>query len=177
MTSLPHRNFYLNNQLNNYNNSFSYVEHFGARPENALVMFYAPWCGHCKNTEPHFDKAFDSIAVDYNDYISGNYKKKGDLALIKVNGDDHSQLMEKHGVQGFPTIKFIKNIQDKSSLQGESSHDYNDQRNQESMEAYCNNMLNSNELQGAPVEGFTNYESFEDYRLDYDYENDRSLYN
>ena len=30
MTSLPHRNFYLNNQLNNYNNSFSNVEHFGA---------------------------------------------------------------------------------------------------------------------------------------------------
>ncbi|KAG0048981.1 Protein disulfide-isomerase-like 2-2, partial [Linnemannia elongata] len=36
----------------------------GSKP--ALVEFYAPWCGHCKNLEPWFPQGIDAVAEEYN---------------------------------------------------------------------------------------------------------------
>jgi len=29
--------------------------------DTALVMFYAPWCGHCKRMKPEFEKALETF--------------------------------------------------------------------------------------------------------------------
>lgn len=174
MAQLPHYNFYLSNLTNNNNNTVSYVEHFGGRDEDAFVMFYAPWCGHCKNAEPQFDNCFGNIAVDYDDYLQGNYSKHdGKLALIKVNGDKHPKLCEKMGVEGFPTFKYISNINDKETLVGANIDDYADPRNQPAFEGYCKAIITKQkeESKEDQVEGFA------DYTLDYDYDHDPSLYN
>lgn len=147
-------------------------EGFSNPNENAFVMFYAPWCPHCKSAEPQFDNTLNNIAVDYDDYISGNYKKyNGNMALIKVNGDKHPKLMEIHGIEGFPSFKYISNINNKETLEGNSVL-YNDARNTSSFTNFIENNNNNNEP-------FTNYEpieEFEDYRLDYDYSQDSNLY-
>eukprot|EP01006_Ploeotia_vitrea_P032027 TRINITY_DN64304_c0_g1_i1.p1 TRINITY_DN64304_c0_g1~~TRINITY_DN64304_c0_g1_i1.p1 ORF type:complete len:433 (-),score=85.37 TRINITY_DN64304_c0_g1_i1:97-1233(-) len=57
-----------------------------------MVMFYAPWCGHCKNAAPEFSKAAKSV--------------KDVIKMGVVDADQHKELGGRFGVRGFPTIKY-----------------------------------------------------------------------
>uniref|UniRef100_A0A7S0BTA5 Thioredoxin domain-containing protein n=1 Tax=Rhodosorus marinus TaxID=101924 RepID=A0A7S0BTA5_9RHOD len=62
--------------------------------ETWFVEFYAPWCGHCKNLAPSWEKAAEHL--------------KGVVYFGGVNCDEHSDMAQKYGVRGFPTIKVFK---------------------------------------------------------------------
>jgi protein disulfide-isomerase A1 len=67
-----------------------------AKYDYILVLFYAPWCGHCKKFHPEYEKAAKTL-------------KKENLYLAKVDATVEKKLAEKFEIQGFPTVKlFIK---------------------------------------------------------------------
>lgn len=59
-----------------------------------VVDFWAPWCGPCKMIAPTLEK----LAAEYD----------GKVAIAKVNTDENPEWMMKYGVQGIPTLLFIK---------------------------------------------------------------------
>jgi protein disulfide-isomerase-like protein len=58
------------------------------------VLFYAPWCGHCKKMMPEWDSLGSSV---------------GNVSVKKVDCDQNSEAASAHGVQGFPTIMYFEN--------------------------------------------------------------------
>ena len=66
-----------------------------AQYEHILVMFYAPWCGHCKKFKPELEKAAAVL-------------RKENIIIAKVDATVEKKLAEKFGVRGYPTVKFFK---------------------------------------------------------------------
>lgn len=58
-----------------------------------LIEFYAPWCGHCKNLAPEWEKAANIL--------------KGIVKIGAVDADTYKSLGGKYGIKGFPTIKWF----------------------------------------------------------------------
>ncbi|XP_059620059.1 protein disulfide-isomerase A3 [Phlebotomus argentipes] len=81
-----------------------------AEVETTLVMFYAPWCGHCKRLKPEYAKAAELLRDD-----------DPPIALAKIDCTEAGkETCGKFSVQGYPTLKIFRN--------GEVSQEYNGPR-------------------------------------------------
>lgn len=61
-----------------------------------IVEFYAPWCGHCQNLKPAYEKAATSL------------KGLAKVAAVNCDEETNKPLCGSLGVQGFPTLKIIR---------------------------------------------------------------------
>ena len=59
-----------------------------------LIMFYAPWCGHCKKLEPVFD--------EIGKYYEGKMNN-----IAKVDATRYIKAANHFQIKGYPTIKFV----------------------------------------------------------------------
>lgn len=60
----------------------------------SIILYYAPWCGHCKKMMPEWEK----LTAKMNSVIN----------VLKVNCDEEAEKAQQEGIQSFPTIIMYK---------------------------------------------------------------------
>lgn len=91
--------------------------------ENVLVMFYAPWCGHCKRLKPEFAQAAELLRDD-----------DPPVHLAKVDCTEAGkETCNRFSVSGYPTLKIFKN--------GEVASEYNGPREANGIAKYMRSQV------------------------------------
>ena len=61
-----------------------------------LLLFYAPWCTHCKKLQP----VFESVAEHY-------HRQNGPVRVGRVDAVIHKGLTARYPVEGYPTVVLL----------------------------------------------------------------------
>lgn len=72
-----------------------------------LILFYVDWCPHCKQSKPEWY----SLKTEYEGKSINGYN----LVFVEHNCTNETaeitELIEKYGIEGYPTIKLLKDNQ------------------------------------------------------------------
>ncbi|KAH0574924.1 Protein disulfide isomerase [Spironucleus salmonicida] len=72
--------------------------------ETFAVLFYAPWCGHCKQFMPEYTAAAESL------------EKSVKLYAMDCDKQENKGVCGQQGVQGFPTMKIYHSKDGKKGI-------------------------------------------------------------
>jgi len=118
---------------------------------NVFAMFYAPWCGHCKNFKPEYKK------------VAAAYEKVDDVNIVSVDADQYTDIAGRFGVSGYPTLKFFP----KGSTDPE---DYTSGRSADDVVKFINDKAGTNAKVVEPPSFVTTLttDNFDSIALDHD---------
>jgi len=75
--------------------------------EAEMMLFYVDWCPHCKTAKP----AWEEVKEEYENKTVNGYK----MVFTEINCTNETpeveNLMNKYKIEGFPTIKLLKDGQ------------------------------------------------------------------
>lgn len=60
-----------------------------------MVLFFAPWCGHCKAFSPKYEEAAAKIKAEGLPFV-----------LAKLDADEYKEIGQKEEIGSYPTVKF-----------------------------------------------------------------------
>lgn len=90
----------------------------------SFVLFYAPWCGHCKKIMPEYQE------------LIRKYNNSNNIQVFRINCDENEKLARDNDIQGYPTIKFYPiGMQNKAR-----SIEYNGDRSLEGMQRFIDEL-------------------------------------
>jgi len=95
---------------------------FLKKKKHVLVMFYAPWCGHCKNAKPHLVAA------------AAKLKSNTKASLAAVDCTKHQPVCTVYEVKGYPTFRYFN--------YGKNDKPYDGGRDEEGFLAFMEDPLN-----------------------------------
>jgi thiol-disulfide isomerase/thioredoxin len=110
--------------FNQYHSPIHVVEHMENQKDASFKLFYADWCGHCRNFKPIFEGE-----------LSDAVKSESiPCQLELVNCDEKPEEAKKYNIRGYPTMIFENEKNDIVEYQGE--------RTANSIIAFLKNMTN-----------------------------------
>ena len=95
-----------------------------------MILFYAPWCGHCKTLMPDWNRLYEKY-----DKKQMNGKV---INIVKIDCDANEQIAKQYDIQGYPTIKLLS-VNNEGAL---NLYDYDDERQLGKLEQFINLMTN-----------------------------------
>ena len=91
-----------------------------------LRLYYAPWCGHCKNFEPTWEKI--KKILEHNK-VKQDLNKLFNTTIILEKYDDNHPITKDAGINGYPTIVIITEKNNKKNKE----KTFNDERTLENL--------------------------------------------
>lgn len=108
-----------------------------------LVEFFAPWCGHCKNLAPHWEKAASEL--------------EGKVKLGAVDATVQQQIASEFNIRGYPTIKFFS----PGSRSPSDAQEYNGGRTAEDIVSWASSKYTEN-VPAPEIKQITNEATFKE---------------
>jgi thiol-disulfide isomerase/thioredoxin len=94
-------NYSANNERDTYSSQNSNSK------DAEIMFFYVDWCPHCKTAKP----AWNDVKGEYENKTINGYK----VIFTEINCTEETaeveSLMNKYNIEGFPTIKLLKDGQ------------------------------------------------------------------
>jgi len=75
-----------------------------------IFLVFAPWCGHCKALAPEYDTAATTL-------------KEKNIRLAKVDCTAEADLCQSYGIEGYPTLKVFRGLDNISPYAGQRKAD------------------------------------------------------
>ena len=89
--------------------------------KHVFVKFYTPWCSHCKEVAPVWDR------------LSFRLQDRPDVIIAELNAEDNKFLAKEENAHGFPTFLYY-------TKQGKQGIPYKGQRTLEGFENFARNI-------------------------------------
>ena len=102
-------------------------DHDAGKPAE-LLLFSANWCPHCKTAKP----VWNELSKDYEDKMINGFRVIFTNVDCSEETGEVERLMDKYKVEGFPTIKLVKDGQ---------VYDFDAKPTRASLEQFLNSVL------------------------------------
>jgi thiol-disulfide isomerase/thioredoxin len=79
----------------------------GPTKQAELMLFYADWCPHCKTAKP----IWNELKTQYQNKTINGYQVLFTEVNCTTESAETEQMMNKYNIEGFPTIKLLKDGQ------------------------------------------------------------------